>query len=78
MLNSIMEATQAIDFALDSTQDTTNEGASGHIVPKKLIGIIKFEEEHKEYSIFQGDTIFIGRDPEHCQIVLQSKVSTIV
>ena len=35
MLNSIMEATQAIDFALDSTQDTTNEGASGHIVPKK-------------------------------------------
>ena len=77
MLNSIIEATQAIDFALDSTQDTTTESASGHIVPKKLIGVIKFEED-KEYSIFQGDTIFIGRDPEHCQIVLQSKVSSIV
>ena len=57
---------------------SSSEGNSGEFIPKKLIGIIKFEEEDKEYSIFQGDTIFIGRDPEHCQIVLQSKVSTIV
>ena len=73
-----MEATQAIDFTLDSTQDVTVEGGSSGNGSKKLIASINFDKEHREYNVFQGDTISIGRDPEACQIVFQNKVGSSV
>ena len=69
-----MEATQALDFALDSSdisREDTNENDNN---PKKLVGVLQIEEDQKEYNAFQGDVISIGRDPENCQVILENKV----
>ena len=75
-----MEATQLLDSALDESEThyySAEEEDERNYCPKKLIGILKIEENDQEYDIFQGDTISIGRDPENCNIVQENKVSRI-
>ena len=66
-----MEATQALDFTDDNLEESSDNDGS---VRKKLVGIIQVDELKQDYSIFQGDAISIGRDPENCHIVLDNKV----
>ena len=76
-----MEATQLLDSALDESEThyfSAEDEDERNNCPKKLIGILRIEENDKEYDIFQGDTISIGRDPENCNIVHENKVSEIV
>ena len=71
-----MEATQLLDdTSLDSSeivQDDSNDKGNCH---KKLIGVLLFNEIQKEFNVFQGDIISLGRDPENCQIAIENKVS---
>ena len=73
-----MEETQLLDSALDESEThyfSAEDEDEKKNFPKKLIGVLVFEENGKEYDIFQGDTVSVGRDPENCQIVLENKVS---
>ena len=70
-----MEATQLLEGALDESLPYYSAEDDENNFPKKLIGVMIIEE-NKEYNVFQGDTISIGRDPENCNIVLDNKVSS--
>ena len=77
--------TQVVNDSPDSTKEITMEDDGtgivqdhgGDNVPKRLIGMINFEEDDKKFWIFQGDIVSIGRDPEQCQIVIQNEVSRL-
>ena len=76
-----MEETQLLTSALDESEThyfSAEDEDERNNCPKKIIGIIRIAENDKEYDIFQGDTISIGRDPENCNIVLENKVSLII
>ena len=75
-----MEETQLLTSALDESEThyfSAEDEDERNNCPKKIIGIIRIAENDKEYDIFQGDTISIGRDPENCNIVQENKVSKI-
>ena len=59
-----MEATQLLEGALDESLPYYSAEDDENNFPKKLIGVMIIEE-NKEYNVFQGDTISIGRDPEN-------------
>ena len=69
-----MEATQALNFALDNSELSREDESNNGNHPKILVGVLQLEEDQNQYNIFQGDTISIGRDPENCQVVLENKV----
>ena len=70
-----MEATQAIDFSLDSSELCKDDHDTSGNHPKRIVGVLQFDEDQLEYNAFQGDIIKIGRDSENCQVVLENKVS---
>ena len=76
-INVSPDSTQPITAEDDSHSSGIVQDYSGDIVPKRLVGMINFEEDDRKFWIFQGDVISIGRDPEQCQIVLQNKVSSV-
>lgn len=72
-----MEATQILsDSALDDSEILERENDKDNHV-KKLIGVLLFDDK-KEWDIFQGDTISIGRDPENCQVTIDNKVCFLI
>ena len=74
-----MEATQALtESALEASDIHMEDDNDENAHPRKLIGVLLLEEEHKEYNIFQGDIISIGRDPENCQVIIDNKVRNII
>ena len=72
-----MEATQILsDISLDDSV-TLLENEDDKDTPKRLMGVLLFDDG-KEFPVFKGDNISIGRDPEECQIVVDDKVSRLI
>lgn len=72
-----MEATQILtDTSLDDSVMLL-ENEDDKDAPKRLIGVLVFDNG-KEFPVFKGDNISVGRDPEHCQIVIDDKVSSLI